>query len=285
MTRVIGRDGQLTDYIPRPGDPRPTVGRRPDSRSQKWGGRFLISNVPATNALGIPSQVTVIQTGDLTLPTPVNIQLRFAANGANRQPILPFLYPLPGVAPSVTVTIRRGVDPSSSPTIDTYTLLTNDVLPIDMVTARDLGVEVSAQAPADVTVWVEAIAAPVHDIGPVNKVQPWFFSQNPTFIATNPAPVSLLAPNSDRVQFFICNTSTNADLLVQLGRGPNLALPQWLPFPLGSFILPRNRFAVYESPAPVCFKGTPGDGVRGSVYGIWSNAGDGGAMIHEGTAF
>ncbi len=298
--RPISESGRLEDYIPRRGDASPTLGGRNDSRRQKWGGRRLISDNAALNEAGVPRRVTLINTGDMGLPDTINVQLRFANNIPNvsgqdplgnpilagNNPQFPFLYPAPSGVFLVVVTVRRGVDRTVGSTTDTYEMTVNDVFPIDNIAAANLSVDVEVTgAGSGTTVWVEAIATPVDRVGPTNQVHPWQVSQNPTFINTNPAAVSLLPPNSDRVQFFLTNTSTDQDLLIQLGRGPNNALPSFGPPTLGTFVLPRNNFNVYESPSPAGFKGIPGDGVRGSVYGIWSGAGNGGVMIHEGTAF
>jgi hypothetical protein len=265
---------------------------RTDSNQQKWGGRFLLSN------LGVPgstTRATVIQTGNLATPTPINVQLRFAQNdpglGGGNRAILPFDYPVHGGVVLLRVTVRRSSSQTASPTVDTYLMGPNDVFPIDTITASVLGIEVDFPDPvgSGSTTWVEAIATPVCDIGPTNKVYPYNVAANSRFVATNAVAVSLFPANSDRVQFFITNTSTDADLLVQFGLGPNNALPTWAPNPLGTLILPRNQFAVYESLAPVTFKGLQGfNGIpnaRGTIYGIWSNAGTGGAMLYEGTAF
>jgi hypothetical protein len=248
-------------------------------RDQKWGGRYLISDDAALNNTGTPRRVTILNTGDLGIPTPINVQLRFALNiAANRQPALPFVYPCHGGISLVRVTVRRGVDETSGMTTDIYNLSVNDVLPIDIITARLLQVEVEVTGfGSGSTTWVEAIATPVSEIGPINQVHPWSVPRNPAFIATTAAETTLLAANSDRGQFFIVNTSTDADLMVQLGKGPNGLGPTWGPPPRGTYVLPRNMFAVYESPTPAGYKGT--------VFGIWSGAGTGGALIHEGTVF
>jgi len=285
---AVSARGKLQDFIPRFGDPDPSMGKRNDSAAQKWGGRFLISNFKALTDRGVRKNVTVITTGDLGMTAPINVQLRWARNdGANPNakagnPVPPFLYPLHGSATKVKVRVRRGIDPTSSVTVDEYELGVNDVLPIDNITARWLGVEVEAiganpPVPDDTTTWVEAIATPVTNVGPKNEIHPWDVAQNPIFRATSAAATTLLAANSDRVQFFIVNTSTNADLLVQLGLGPNGNNPVFGASPKGTFVLPRNNFFTYESPCPCGFKGT--------VFGIWSNAGDGGAIVHEGTVY
>lgn len=248
---------------------------------QKWGGRYAISNWAADNNAGINRQVTCVQTGDLGEPVPLNLQIRFAGLASpvgqlGVSPVLPFQYPAVGSLSRVRVTIRRGSDPSASPTVDTYDVPTGFVLPIDIVTARSLGVEVEAVGftADDTRGFIEAIVAPVTTVGPRNTAYPWSAPEDASFIATSAVATSLLGANSDRQQFTICNTSTDADLMLQLGLGPSGDLPRWLPTPRGSFVLPRNQFAVYESPAGNCCKAT--------IFGIWSNAGNGGALIHAG---
>lgn len=254
-------------------------------RATKFGGRYAISNWVLDNNAGVPRQVTVIDTQDLGEPTPMNIQIRFANIGTPigdraPSPTLPFQYPATSGATFCRVKIRRSNDPSASPTVDVFDVPVGFVLPIDTVTAQKLGVEVeafgvgAAGSVDDTRCFVEAIATPVTNIGPKNTVYPWSAPENASFIATNAAAVSLLGANSDRQQFTLCNTSTDADLMIQLGLGPSGDLPRWLPTPRGSFVLPRNMFATYESP--------PGNCCKATIYGIWSNAGNGGVLVHAG---
>jgi len=280
---LITTRGTLQDYIPRPGDPSPTVGHRNDSKRQKWGGRYLISNFRNLRDAGVRNSVTVVSTGNLPLPMPIDVQLRFAANGTNNQPVLPFTYNMTGSATKLLVRVRRGTDPTASPTLDEYPMFPGNVFPIDVITSRNLGVDVIAQGLAvdDTTVWVEAIATPLQDIGPINKVYPWNVVTNQSFRATSAVGTVLLPYNSSRQQFYICNTSTDADLGIGFITGGQDAiapadLPTW-PTTNIAFVLPRNSFAVYESPCPCGFKG--------HVTGVWSNAGTGGALITEGAAF
>jgi hypothetical protein len=245
----------------------------------RWGDRRLISDDAAQNNRGTNRRVVLVDTKDLGMPEAINIQIRFAANNAaNNQPVEPFTYPAPGAVSLVRITIRRGIDDQAGLTEDVFNLTVNDVLPIDIVTCRWLTVTAEVTGfGSGTTVWVEAIATPVHHIGPKNEAHPWDVSGNPDFKAASAAAITLLGANSDRVQFFVVNTSTDADLLIQLGKGPNGLSPVFGATPKGTFILPRNMFAVYESPCPCGFKG--------AVFGIWSGAGTGGAIIHEGTAF
>jgi len=295
---VFSKSGHLEDFRHRQGDERSGSPGVAPGAAQKWGARTLLSNFQSLNQPAVGTgernpkptvkRATFVRTQDLGVPMPLNLQVRFAVNDQGNvrrgNPILPFEYPLVGSATRIKVTIRRGIDPSSSPTIDDYFIGVNEVLPIDTITARELGVEIEAVGPAAIpndpdstTAWVEAICSPVQDIGPTNKIHPWAVADNPAFKATSATASALLAANTQRVQFFIQNTSTNADLLLQFGLGPNNDVPVFGATPKGSFILPRNIFAVYESPCPCGFKGT--------VFGIWSNAGDGGAIVHQGLVF
>jgi len=297
---ILSRTGRLKDFHRRPGDPRTAERGVLPSSAQKWGARTLLSNFrslnqPATgtgaseNVKGVVKRATFIRTPDLGVPNPLNVQIRFAANDGGNvtrgNPVLPFQYPLVGSAQHIKVTVRRGIDPSSSPTIDDYFIGVNEVFPIDTITGRELGVEIEAVGPPGdlgqvdtTTAWVEAICSPVRNIGPTNEIHPWAVAQNTSFTAANPAATTLLAANSQRVQFFIVNHSTNSDLMIQLGKGPNNSDPRWLPTPLGTYVLPKNNFFVYESPCPCGFKGT--------VFGIWDQAiPDGGATVHEGVVF
>ena len=282
----ISRSGKLQDYIHRPGDGNPDdFKKRGNSSRQLWGSRAFISNFIADNNLGAPKTRTLVETPTFDEPTPINVQLRFAAAtpGPNPQPILPFLYTQPGAMTRVITSVRRGIDEQASPTMDTYNTAPGDVLPFDIVTAKQLGIDCTASSFApggnfdDTRGFVEMIATPVCVVGPKNNSYPYDVAANPSFKTTAATPFALLTPNPQRIQFFVVNTSTDADLLLQFGVGPNGNLPTWAPNPNGTLVLPRGGFAVYESPTPMCFKGT--------VWGIWSNVGNGGAMLYEGNVY
>lgn len=292
MSRPIDpRTGQLQDYIPRRGDPDPNL--RPGLTSrQKWGGRSLLSNDPAVPRPA-SSRQTLIATGDLGLVRTLNVQLRFAVNGPANQPVLPFRYAAPPANATIKVTVRRGVDPTSGVTDDTYIVegTTANLFPIDMISARTLGVDVEAISdPAGnmTTVWVEAIATPVDYPGPMNLVHPWgIVNKQITFSGIAGGAISL-RQNSDRVQFFIVNAATDADFYIGF-KSADFTLPAQV-IPAGDFptigppptntalILPRGGFATYESPCPCGFKG--------DVLMRWSNASAAGfALITEGVAY
>lgn len=288
--RPINRDGTLQDFLPRPGDPRPTIGNRNDSSAQKWGGRFLLSNDPVFNGQGIKAKATLIATGDLGLPMPVSVQLRFAPNvampGGGNAPVLPFKNAVVGGINRWRVTVRRGIDQTTPITEDSYNLFvgipSGDTLPFDVVTVRSLGVDIEATTlAAPGLAWVEAVAAPVHHVGAKNIVHPWDIVSRQSAHALGAAAVVLVA-NQDRAQFYLCNTSTNSDMLIGFVSEtadqvvPGASLPVW-PSTNGAFVLPRNMFAVYESPTGNCFKG--------HVTAVRSGAGDGFLLATEGTVF
>jgi hypothetical protein len=280
----------LRDFIPRPGDARPTIGRRNDSAAQKWGGRFLLSNDPAVIGTNVGRHATLVSTGDLGLPTPVSVQLRFAPNiagpGGINAPLLPFRNAVVGGVNKWIVSVRRGVDQTAPVTQDDYNLFvgvpSGDTLPFDVVTVRTLGVDIEA---ADLgstgSAWVEAVAAPVCHIGAKSVVHPWDIVSVQSAHALAAAQVVIVA-NQDRAQFYLCNTSTNSDMLIGFVAEtpdqvvPPGALPVW-PATRGAFVLPRNQFAVYESPAGNVFKG--------HVTAVRSGAGDGFLLATEGTIY
>jgi hypothetical protein len=294
--RPISRSGTLQDFLPRPGDPRPTIGNRNDSSAQKWGGRFLLSNDPVFNAQGVKNKVTLIATGDLGIPTPLSVQLRFAPNIATsvggvppkftHAPLLPFKNAVVGGVNRWLVTVRRGIDQTTPITEDQYNLFigvpSGDTLPFDVATVRSLGVDIEATTLLGPGLaWVEAVVAPVAHIGAKNVVHPWDIVSKQSAHALAASQVVLVA-NQDRAQFYLCNTSTNSDMLIGfISETPDQvvpagSLPAW-PATRGAFVLPQNMFAVYESPTGNCFKG--------HVAAVRSGAGDGFLLATEGTVF
>ncbi len=281
--------GQLKDFIPRPGDNLPN-NRGVGTVAQKWGGRQLFSNDPAL--LGVPQgqskqRDTLIKIADMGQTKLLNIQLRFApiiggvAPNRNETPRLPFTYDVTGGVNKFRVYIRRTVDRTAGPIEDVFDLFPEDTLPCDIVLARELEVTVEALplgSPGQA--WCEAAATCVDYPSPKNLVHPYDIVNTQRFEATTAVGVRLLPANKDRYHFTVCNTSTDADLLIGFASPqPDNGLPPvpvW-PSTNGAFVLPRNQFAVYESPAAGCFKG--------NVMGVWSNAGNGGALIMEGTNF
>jgi len=270
-------DWKPVDYLSR---------RNVGGDADKWGGRVLLSNDPAL--LNRPQgqqqrNATLIQIADLGRNRQINLQMRFASviNTGNITPALPFSFDMVGGVNRYRVTVRRTVDRQAGPVEEIFDLFQQDTLPIDVVLARELSVNVEAMnLGSDGQGWVEMAASIVSNPGPRNLWHPYDIVNQQRFQATSAAGLRLLAANKDRYHFTICNTSTNADLLVGFASPlPENAVPPVPVWPTtnGAFVLPRNSFYVYESPAQTCFKG--------NVMGVWSNAGDGGALLMEGTVF
>ena len=254
--------------------------------ADKWGGRTLFSNDAALLNRPQGQQVrsqTMVQIADLGRNRQINLQMRFAnvINSSNVTPALPFSFDMVGGVTKYRVTIRRAVDRQAGPVEEVFDLFPQDTLPVDVILARELTVNVEALTlGTDGQGWVEMAAGIVSDPGPRNLWHPYDVVNQQRFQATAAAGVRLLAANKDRYQFTICNTSTDADLLIGFASPlPNNAvppLPVW-PSTNGALVLPRNMYATYESPPTACFKG--------NVMGVWSNAGNGGALLMEGTVF
>jgi len=255
-------------------------------KAEKWGGRSLLSNDPAL--LNRPNgqqrqKVTLIQIADMGRPRQVNIQMRWAPVVAanNPTPELPFTFDCRGGVNRYLVTVRRTVDRQAGPIEDQFEIFIGDTLPIDIVLCRELTVEIEAMTlGTDGQGWVECAASLVSNPGPRNLWYPYDVVNTQRFQATSAAGLRLIPANKDRFQFTICNTSTDADLAI--GFASPLPLNAVPPVPVWpttniAFVLPRGGFFVYESPTQAVFKG--------NVMGVWSGAGNGGALIMEGTIF
>jgi hypothetical protein len=234
------------------------------------------------NGRGTVDSATVIDVRDLDRTYPINVQLQFASVDAAGNPVLPFspVWPFLGGGEKLDIIVRRGTDPNAGVVENDFTLQSfgtqaGDVWPFDVITARTLGIECrfsNGGAGAD-AIWVQAIATIVDDVATRDKVIGW-----PTAISAGaggfiaavatPGNALLLRQHAQRAQFFIVNTSTNADLLLGFGQAPSWAGPT------GNLILPANTAATYESPV---------GGFRGEVRGSWNNgAPNGGALVTEG---
>jgi hypothetical protein len=270
---LIDSRGNLVDYIPRAGDPPPPGSRRGGSKRQRWGGvRFLNKTEPNNRAV-------LIDTGDLGRVHSIDVQLRFASNNGAVQsnPVLPWLARFTELSGTVIVTVVRSYDPDSAPIQETFIIDGNQAhppfvgqtLPFDILTARQLTVTVElfgATLPGLPGIWAEANATVVDDIADVAKVVGAPLQRN-KFYATSAALQQFLIDQPSRSQFIIVNTSTNANLMIGFDVATSWAGP------VGSIVLPFIvPFASYESPA---------GGFRGPVFGIWSIAGDGGALVTE----
>lgn len=297
---VDPRTGELLDYIPRPGDPSyaQQMGKQRHSRANRWGNRVLLAVQPSNNTANLGTtqarnRATVVETGDLGIARPIAIQVRFALNGLGK-PGLPFAPLTPPLISADVIqlrwTVRRGIDPSSTPTEDTYLQFLSqpagivygsiDRAPFDVIAARSLGIDVeiiqvgpTGSGPPTVSVltsnyWVEVVAYPIAVESEIQKMGAWFNVVGPRFQAASAASVLLASNHAARCQFIIANTSTNANLYVSFGA------PAVIPTS-ATLVLPAvPQFSVYESPI---------DGFRGPIYGIWDNAApNGGALVTEG---
>jgi hypothetical protein len=305
--RLFGPRGQLQDFVPLPGDPTPEEQRKQGGHGsrQRWGNTILLSN---RTDLVQPARTsaTVVDTGDLHEAKPINIQMRFAvaqqqgAGGGKFTLIakLPFrpVFPGLGLAPGtfLRVRVRRGTDPNAGVVVDEYRSLqtsTNDTFGVDTITARSLGIELELVAPAGqlATVYVETIATIVGREAQRNRLPGYPAIVNAVnFVAASNVPLAILNPHADRAQFIICNTSTNANMIVAfdpptdtpapVAPGPIYPVSAAAgPPPSGTLVLPANQFATYESPI---------GGWRGQVSAVWDNgAPNGGALVTEGAYF
>jgi hypothetical protein len=120
------------------------------------------------------------------------------------------------------------------------------------------------------------IAGIVDELGARDSIPGWTTNINlsaafPPFITASAVTVPILAANAGRTQFIVQNTSTNADLLLSFG-----GVAVWGPPIVGSIVLPRGSFAVYESPI---------GGFTGDVSGVWNDpVPNGGAIVTQGAA-
>lgn len=260
--------------------------REPGNSRILWGKRVLLVTDPVGYAPYLaghaPKNVdTIVDTGKLAQSMPVHVTVRFAAASTdNGAPILPFtenVVSTAGNGVGLYFAIRRGVDMLAPTTVDRYIMpvgannFTRDRVPFDVVESRELGVDVELLCPGNPTnpataLWVEAIATPVDYPSP-QKVFPGYTGvMVPLPVAASPAAVILMPPRAGRRQFYIVNTSTNANLWVLFG--------DFAVVGQSTVVLPANQFATYESPVG-CFTGL--------VTGIWDNAApNGAAMVTEG---
>ena len=267
---------------------------REGGRRRRWGNRQLLSVMPDQNphlgGLVTKTSATLVDTGDLGRAYPINVQVRFAlVQAANGQPIMPFtdLNPfvggLAGPGVRMTMTIRRGVDPQAPTTQDLYDMpdvrTVQDAAPFDTIVARSLGLDVGLTMVGgtdaqrkQANVWVEAVAVVNDQVG-VRDTLPGYLDLIDlltAFVPANAASVLLAKKHVARCQFFVCNTSKNADLYVLFDQLGLSADPTH-----ATMVLPAGGANVYESPI---------GGWAGDVKGVWVGAPlDGGALVTTGT--
>jgi hypothetical protein len=280
---LFSRRGDLQDFVPLPGDPAYVA--KITSKAQRWGSRFLLSTDPALLNSRPPrarNKVTAIDTGTLPRTHQIHVQMRFALNGANDNPILPFTpsCPLsPGIAAQLQVNVRRGTDEQGATTSDAFGVDSAiGVLPFDIMPARSMGIDLALTAAGLTTVWVETIATIVNEPAARDKIIGWprlsaaTAPQALVAAVASPASVQFFRDRADRAQFIIVNTSANADLILSFG----VADATWVG-PVGAIVLPMNGFFSYESPV---------GGWRGRVTGSWNHAAPtGGALVTEGVYY
>jgi hypothetical protein len=281
---LFGRRGNLEDFIPHAGDPAYVA--KITSKAQRWGSRYLLSTDPALLNLqsGIArNKATAIDTGTLPRTCQIHTQMRFALNGPNNGPILPFTPFCPlltGIFASLQVNVRRGADEQAPSTADVFGVdQAVGVLPFDILPARSLGIDLTLVSPGGFsTVWVETISTIVNEPATRDKIIGWprlsaaTAPQALVAAVASPASVQFFRDRADRVQFIIVNTSTNANLILSFGT----ADATWVG-PVGAIVLPMNGFFSYESPV---------GGWRGRVTGSWNHAApNGGALVTEGVYY
>lgn len=271
--------GRLQDYERFPGDEPPSFFHK-HSESDRWGRRVLMAiNQPDGEKVGpVDTQILVdIRTIKRTIP--IDFQLRFALVAPDGTPIVPFspVWPFasPGPPPPrLLLTVRRTSDQLSVPTEDVLEVsdsAASRVFPWDIFTSKTFYVEAAfSNGIVETTpgkVWVEAIATQVADVSTRNRIEGWGVSSPPLFIpaVASPAGVQALQGRADRRQFFVSNTSTNADLWVGFGSvDPSTNS--------GALVLPPGT--TYESPV---------GGYTGNVWLSWNAAvPNGGALVTEG---
>ena len=279
------------------GDPRVSAA----TPSDRWGNRVLLSNSAILTSSGpgtvtatggqppARTSATIVSTRQFPLPRQISVGVRWALNDpATNAPVLPFssvMPPLTIVQQRALFRITQSVDPLAANFTDQFSVGPfPEEFPLDVLTARQLSVSVSMPAqgaePSPTSIWVEVIAGLVDEMSARNTIPGWSVNVNgipiaapifPTFVAAAAVGVSvpLLAANPGRTQFLIQNLSTDADLLLHFG-----GTAAWGPPIVGSIVLPRNQFSIYESPV---------GGFTGGVTGMWSTAAPtGGALVTQG---
>jgi hypothetical protein len=293
---LIGPAGELRDYIPKAGDLPPDAFVRGLSTRQRWGRRVQLRSTTYTvnsNPQSLLSpRATLIATQPLARDYPINIQMRFAPAGiAPGNPVaMPnsasFSYINPVVlGATLRITLRRGIDPNAPVGVEEFDMpfgTANDMVPFDVITAKELGVDVELIG-TDTSLWVEAWATIVHDVERLNLIPGYGFTQGPlggaglqvTAVA-DPAFATLLVARKARTQFFIVNTSAANMAVLFNGTPPQPTSggPTFGPPARATFVLPGGSFAVYESPY---------GGYNGVVTATWEGAAPtGGALVTEG---
>lgn len=249
---------QIAGLRPRVGD----ISRRHNSNA-RWGSTVILK----------PQQAqTVIATEMFDSNIPIAVQLRWAAN--SRAPYTPVF---PG-GTGARVELLKSVDLKAGAANESFDITANQTQPFCVVICRQLSVTVKNLDTSDPdsgnNVLLHAAACRVTNVdcndllGFGNGYQT--ISQQ-EFIQTQlSTPILALAPNARRAQFFVQNTSSDSDVIIQWGLDAGFGPPA-----KGVMILPAGFNGVYESPLSAW---------TGAVTISFSNGtGDGGALITEGS--
>lgn len=279
---LFGPDGQLRDYMPRPGDPQPPPGHVDQtSHRQRWGQRVWLNTdptVPTQKPFTRPS-ATVVDTGDLGRSHLIDVQFRFAlTNTTTGNAELPFVPTWSsGNSVGLKISVKRGLDPQATVAEDTYFIVENttNMVPFDIVAARSLTINVELTLPGGNLgqVWLDCIATIVDDVSTKDRVIGYPVGGVGVFVpaVASPGRATIAAASSKRVQFIVVNTSTNANLILSFDSAASWVGPH------GNIVLPANSFATYESPI---------GGYSGIVTGSWDVAvPNGGALVSSGSYF
>jgi hypothetical protein len=246
---------QIAALEPRQGDITPAdvpknVGR--------WGGVFTLQ----------PGQsYAPVMTPMYPINIPIAYQIRFALSPAG-----PFTPVCPNGVDGVEITLIKSIDLKSGGANERFRILDGQSQPSCTIIARNLNITVRSiggEGGANVTMQVSACPVAWVDCQDVAGTPASSYASTvSTFVPAAVGPVTLLAANAARAQWFVQNTSTNADMILKLGTGASFTGPS------GTIILPRSSLGIYESPL---------DGYLGIITAAWTAAPNGGAIVTEGT--
>lgn len=249
---------QIAGLGPRQGDIR-----RRHNPNSRWGSTVILK----------PQQSqTVISTEMFDSNIPIAVQLRWALNSH-----APYTPVFPG-GTGARVELLKSIDLKAGAANESFDINPNQVQPFCVIICRQLAVTVKNLSTSDPdsgdNVLLHAAACVVQSVD-CNDILAFGNGYSKVtqqqFIQTQSStPLLALAPNSRRAQFFVQNTSTDSDIIIQWGSDAGFGPPA-----KGVMILPAGIDGIYESPVGAW---------TGEVTISFSNgSGDGGALITEGS--
>lgn len=246
---------QIAHLEPRQGDISP---HNVPANVGRWGGVFTLQ----------PGQsYTPVLTPMFPVNIPIAYQIRFAPRPAG-----PFTPIVPLGVDGVEVTLIKSIDLKSGGANERFILFDGMSQKTCTIIARNLAItlrSIGGEGGANVTVQVSACPVAWVDCRDVaGTPASSYLTAVETFVPAAVGPVTLLAAKATRAQWFVQNTSTNADMIIKLGTGASWTGPS------GSIILPRGSLGIYESPL---------DGYLGIVTAAWTASPNGGALVTEGS--